>query len=119
MECLPKEYNADLLMVLEGLQHLLEHVPATQKLADEQKDLREKELEQFRDVSEEWIQKEAQYRAEIKRLELILAKESQDGMACVAVTRQGSLIDRAASKRLRPCRSCGRHETSTRRSGSQ
>ncbi len=63
--------------------------------------MRDKELEQFRGVSEDWIKREQDYRAEIKRLELTLARESKDGMACVALTRHGSLVDRAASKRFR------------------
>lgn len=70
------------------------------KLADLNK-LREKELEEFRGMSEEWIERENAYKAEIKRLELLLLKESKDGMACVAVARSGSVVDRSGSKRFR------------------
>jgi hypothetical protein len=62
--------------------------------------LREKELEQFAGISEEWLQREENYKAEIKRLELFLAKESKDGMASVALARSESIVDRAGSKRF-------------------
>jgi hypothetical protein len=51
-------------------------------------------------MTEEWMEKGEAYAAEIKRLELALAKESKDGVACVAVMRHGSLVDRAGSKRF-------------------
>lgn len=70
-----------------------------QELA-ELKNLREKELEQFRGISEEWIQREDGYKAEIKRLEVVLAKESKDGLASVTLARQDTLIDRSGSKRF-------------------
>jgi hypothetical protein len=66
----------------------------------ELKDLRERELEQFRGMSVEWMEAGEAYQAEIKRLELALAKESKDGMASVALARHGSLVDRAGSKRF-------------------
>ena len=97
---LPVDYNPNILIMLEGVENLLRHLSETKTELAEQRNLREKELEQFRDVSEDWIQREKDYKAEIKRLELTLARESKDGMACVALTRQGSLVDRAASKRF-------------------
>lgn len=69
------------------------------KLA-ELKDLRERELEQFRGMTEEWMETGEAYKAEVKRLELALVKESKDGVASVALARHGSLIDRAGSKRF-------------------
>lgn len=57
--------------------------------------MREKELEQFGAISKEWMQREADYKAEIKRLELILARESREGIASVALARQDSLVDRS------------------------
>ena len=97
---LPVEYNPNILIMLEGVENLLRHLTETRTELAEQRNLREKELEQFRDISEDWIQREKDYKAEVKRLELTLAKESRDGMACVALTRQGSLVDRASSKRF-------------------
>jgi hypothetical protein len=40
------------------------------------------------------------YKAEVKRLELALARESKDGVASVALARHGSLVDRVGSKRF-------------------
>lgn len=67
---------------------------------EEIKCLREKELEQFRAISEEWIQRESNYKAEIKRLELILAEESKDGVASVTLARHNTLVNRSESKRF-------------------
>ncbi|KAK0670867.1 hypothetical protein QBC41DRAFT_387714 [Cercophora samala] len=97
---LPVEYNSHVLVLLEGFGHLVEQLNKTQEELAELKNLREKEVEQFRGISEEWIQRENGYKAEIKRLELVLAKESKDGVASVALARHGSLINRSGTKKF-------------------
>ncbi|KAK4177492.1 hypothetical protein QBC36DRAFT_142861, partial [Triangularia setosa] len=97
---LPVEYNSHVLVLLEGFGHLVEQLNKTQEELAELKNLREKEVEQFRGISEEWIQRENGYKAEIKRLELVLAKESKDGLASVTLARHGSLINRSGTKRF-------------------
>ncbi|KAK4657965.1 hypothetical protein QC762_202590 [Podospora pseudocomata] len=93
-------YNSHVLVLLEGFGHLVEQLNKTQEELAELKNLREKEVEQFRGISEEWIQRENGYKAEIKRLELVLAKESKNGVASVALARHGSLINRSGTKRF-------------------
>ncbi|KAL2191000.1 hypothetical protein L209DRAFT_793199 [Thermothelomyces heterothallicus CBS 203.75] len=61
------------------------------------KDLRERELDQFRGMTKEWMETSEAYKAEVKRLELALAKESKDGVASVALARHGSLVDRVGN----------------------
>lgn len=51
-------------------------------------------------VCQKWIQQEAGYKAEIKRLELIVANTSREGMAGVAVARSGSLVNRTHARGL-------------------
>lgn len=94
-------YNAHIRALLEGFGHLTERLQETEEKFAELKNLREKELEEFRGISEDWVQREEGYKAEIKRLELVLAKESKDGVASVALARHESLIDRSGSKRFR------------------
>ncbi|KAK4195790.1 hypothetical protein QBC40DRAFT_132874, partial [Triangularia verruculosa] len=93
-------YNSHVLVLLEGFGHLVEQLNKTQEELADLKNLREKEVEQFRGISEEWIQRENGYKAEIKRLELVLAKESKDGLASVALARHGSLVNRSETKRF-------------------
>ena len=46
------------------------------------------------------MQRERDYKAEIKRLEVIMAKESTDGVASVHLARHDSLVNRSDSKRF-------------------
>jgi glutamate/tyrosine decarboxylase-like PLP-dependent enzyme len=96
----PHSYNSCVLAVVEAFYRLTRQLRETEKAVAELHNLREMELEQFRSMTEEWMEKGEAYAAEIKRLELALAKESKDGVACVAVMRHGSLVDRAGSKRF-------------------
>lgn len=88
------------MTLLEGFICLTQRLHEATNELSELKTLREKELEEFRDLSEEWLQRENDYKAEIKRLELVLAKESKDGVGCVAVSRHNSIVDRSGSKRF-------------------
>ncbi|KAK3378318.1 hypothetical protein B0H63DRAFT_479546 [Podospora didyma] len=97
---IPVMYNAYVLALLEGFGRVTKELRTAEDRLDELKNLREKELEQFRSMSEEWMRREGDYKAEIKRLELTLAKESKDGVLSVALARQESKIDRSASKRF-------------------
>ncbi|KAK4242506.1 hypothetical protein C8A03DRAFT_11288 [Achaetomium macrosporum] len=97
---LPVAYNSCVLALIEGFYRLTRQLRDTEKEFAELKTLREMELEQFRGMMEECMEKGEAYMAEIKRLELALAKESKDGVACVALMRHGSLVDRAGSRRF-------------------
>lgn len=88
------------MMLMEAFGKLTTQLQYSDSQIRELKELREKELEEFRGMSEEWIQRENGYKAEIKRLELVLAKESKDGIASVAMARHHSLVDRSESKRF-------------------
>ncbi|KAM7195286.1 hypothetical protein V8F33_006794 [Rhypophila sp. PSN 637] len=100
MEHIPVVYNSYVLTLIEGFGKLTTRLKNTESELADLKNLREKELEQFRGISEEWILREDGYKAEIKRLELVLAKESKDGVASVAMARQTSLADRSGTKRF-------------------
>ncbi|KAK0728237.1 hypothetical protein B0T26DRAFT_164672 [Lasiosphaeria miniovina] len=97
---IPIMYNSYVLALLEGFAQTTRQLRNAQSDLDELKDLRKKELEQFRSISEDWMRREGEYKAEIKRLELTLAKESKDGVLSVALARQESVVDRSESKRF-------------------
>ena len=88
------------MALIEGFANRDRQLQQAQRELSELKVLRERELEQFRGISEEWIQREDGYKAEIRRLELVLAHESPDGVASVALARHGSLVDRSGTKRF-------------------
>ncbi|KAK4103826.1 hypothetical protein N658DRAFT_556878 [Parathielavia hyrcaniae] len=94
-------HNSCVLSLIEGFYCLTRKLRDTEEQLSELKDLRERELEQFRGMTEEWMETREAYKAEIKRLELVLATESKDGVASVALARHGSLVDRAGSKQFR------------------
>ncbi|KAK2072541.1 hypothetical protein P8C59_006889 [Phyllachora maydis] len=94
---LPVMYNSYILALVEGFAKLHEKLEACEMDLKELKFQREKDLEQFGAMSEEWMQRDDSYKKEIKRLELLLAKESKDGMASVVLARSDTLVDRSGS----------------------
>ena len=84
----------------EGIGKMTRHLKKKEEELQELKSVREKELEEFRGISEEWIKREKDYKAEIKRLELILARESSEGVASVALVRHESLVNRSDSRKF-------------------
>jgi hypothetical protein len=100
LTCPRCSYHSCVLSLIEGFYHLTRKLREIEGKLAEIKDLRERELEQFRGMTEEWIETGEAYKAEVKRLELALAKESKDGVASVALARHGSLVDRVGSKRF-------------------
>ncbi|KAK3994741.1 hypothetical protein QBC44DRAFT_379171 [Cladorrhinum sp. PSN332] len=101
LESIPIVYNSYVLSLIEGFAHINQRLESCLAELDELKRAREMELEQFRGISEEWMEREEAYKAEIKRLELVLAKESKDGVASVALARHESLVDRSGTKRFK------------------
>ena len=95
---IPVQFNAYILALIEGYSKQRRLITEAREEAASLQTLREKELEEFRAIAEEWTMREEAYRAEVRRLELIIAKTSQDGMETVALARSGSLVDRGARK---------------------
>ncbi|KAK5660122.1 hypothetical protein OQA88_13591 [Cercophora sp. LCS_1] len=95
---IPIAYNSYVLSLLEGFAKISRRLKKTEEQLAELNGLRGKELEQFRGMSEEWMQRENDYKNEIRRLEVILAKESKDGVASVTLARQDSVINRSDTR---------------------
>jgi hypothetical protein len=100
LQPLPIRFNSHILALAEGYSKMRrELAQQTQKVAEVQ-NLRERELEEFRAISDEWLTREKGYQAEIKRLELELA-DTERGMEAVVIARDRSLVDRGAMARKR------------------
>ncbi|KXH30338.1 hypothetical protein CSAL01_00536 [Colletotrichum salicis] len=101
LDPVPREYNSYILHLLEGYWDLQERLKKTEQELAEEKETKLKSLEEFTKMSEEWEVKEADFRAEIKRMELVLVDVAPAGVGAVVLARSGSLVDRSArSSRL-------------------
>ncbi|KAI3541170.1 hypothetical protein CABS01_01451 [Colletotrichum abscissum] len=101
LDPVPREYNSYILHLLEGYWDLQERLRKTEQELAEEKETKLKSLEEFTKMSEEWESKEADFRAEIKRMELVLVDVTPAGVGAVVLARSGSLVDRSAkSSRL-------------------
>jgi hypothetical protein len=94
LDTLPVHYNVHVLHLLEGYVRLQQQIPELERQVDQARQNLARELKQFMGLSEEWLAREALYKAEIKRLEVVIAKTSRDGLETVALARVGSLVDR-------------------------
>ncbi|KAI0016746.1 hypothetical protein F4780DRAFT_797507 [Xylariomycetidae sp. FL0641] len=66
---LPVEYNAHVLHLIEGYAAARARVRAAEAAGREAREALELNFEHFRAVADEWVEREGQYKAEIKRLE--------------------------------------------------
>ncbi|KAF7558580.1 hypothetical protein G7046_g5582 [Stylonectria norvegica] len=92
LEPLPVQYHSYILHVIEGYAGVRSKLSKTEKQLVDGEKLRQKETEAFKAMHEDCMIREARYKAEIKRLELIIHKTSAKGLEAVALARRGSLI---------------------------
>ncbi|TGJ84313.1 hypothetical protein E0Z10_g4437 [Xylaria hypoxylon] len=95
---IPIQYNSYVLHLVEGFAAAQESIRKAKAAYQEVKQSLENNLEQFRLVTNDWLERESQYRAEVKRLEVILSKSSQSGLEAVALARTNSIVDRSGSQ---------------------
>jgi hypothetical protein len=69
---IPIKYNSYVLHLVEGLANAKETIRKIESAYEESKQTLEQNLEQFKQVADEWQECESQYRAEVKRLEVLL-----------------------------------------------
>ena len=91
-EPLPAEYSSFVLNLIEGYGKMRQKVDEVESLLRAAEALQTKQESDFQDQAAEWHKQEARYRAEIKRLEMVIQRESRDGLQAVALARAGSLI---------------------------
>ncbi|KAI1266741.1 hypothetical protein F5Y18DRAFT_425993 [Xylariaceae sp. FL1019] len=95
VEPIPVEYNAYVLHMIEGFRKIRGDMRDANRARDEAKVSLEQNLEQIRQISDEWLEREEKYQAEVKRLEVLLSKTSRDGLEAVTLARTHSIVDRS------------------------
>ncbi|KAI1819706.1 hypothetical protein F4861DRAFT_115508 [Xylaria intraflava] len=91
LEPLPIEYNSYVLHLVEGFAKAKRSLRKAETDYDELKETLDRNLEL-------WLERESQFRAEVKRLEVLLSKASPDGLEAVALARANSVVDRSGPK---------------------
>ncbi|KAH6975543.1 hypothetical protein BKA56DRAFT_675555 [Ilyonectria sp. MPI-CAGE-AT-0026] len=92
VERLPIEYCSHIMHLIEGYSIIKEKTKAVERELVETKALRQEEHDEYRSKQEDWMIREARYKAEVKRLELFIHQTSDTGLEAVALARSGSLL---------------------------
>ncbi|KAI1098546.1 hypothetical protein F4804DRAFT_121290 [Jackrogersella minutella] len=95
LQQIPTEYNSYILHLIEGFADAQERTRKVDTARAEAECSLEHHLEHFKLVADEWLERECQYKTEIKRLEVLLSRTSRDGLEAVTLARTNSVIDRS------------------------
>ncbi|KAK7967351.1 uncharacterized protein PG986_001628 [Apiospora aurea] len=90
---LPVHLNSYVLRLIEGFSNCQEELRAKNAALEEVKRMREDAFEDFTVLAEEFRNREGQYKSEIRRLELLLARKN--GLETVTLARTNSTLDRS------------------------
>lgn len=85
--------NSSLTLIFEEFRHLQDEKDRLERILAEEMESRHVECTRRQQAEYDWEDERKTYKAEVKRLELIIAKGKR-GVAEVALARQGSLIRR-------------------------
>ncbi|EHK49740.1 hypothetical protein TRIATDRAFT_6981, partial [Trichoderma atroviride IMI 206040] len=96
---LDPQYTSYVLHLIEGYSKLRSKLSAKEKEVSQLKAKQQEDGEDSKMLFADWSAQEARYRAEIKRLELIIQQVSGNGVEAVALARSGSLIRKGGSGR--------------------
>jgi len=91
MEPLPIHFNSCILHVVEEYWNLREQTKVNESKIEGLKENHRRDIDEFEAISNAWEETEKNYKAEVKRLEVLLSK-TQGGMASVAMARSKSLL---------------------------
>ncbi|TLS25933.1 hypothetical protein PpBr36_07371 [Pyricularia pennisetigena] len=97
---LPQELNSLVSQLIEAFPVMNRKVSVAKWKVDQVTAARERDLGKFRELSREWIGRERDYKAEVRRLEKLLARESSKGMEAVSLARSRSVVDRSDTMRF-------------------
>lgn len=99
----PIEYNAYIQRLLEDYSKLRKSVCSMEQTLAEERETKRRSMDEFTKMFRDWEKKEADYKAEIRRVELLLADAAPDGVGAVVLARSDSVVDRslAESKRFK------------------
>ncbi|KAK1237512.1 hypothetical protein MKX08_003137 [Trichoderma sp. CBMAI-0020] len=96
---LDPRYTSYVLHLVEGYSKLRSRLSAKEKEIAQLKAKQQEDREDSMMLFADWLAQEARYRAEIKRLELIIQQVSGKGVDAVALARSGSLIRKGEAGR--------------------
>lgn len=92
-EALDSRFNGALLQIFEAHRHLKDEQALLEKQVSEEADARSVERSAMQHAEAKWEEERQTYKAEVKRLELVIARGKR-GVAEVALVRQDSLLHR-------------------------
>lgn len=102
LEALDPRYNAYVLHLVEGYGHLQARLlDAEQRLSDAEL-RRQREADQLLAKADDWIGQESRYKAEIKRLEVLIHRSSGNSLEAVVMARANSLVCRTTKLEPEP-----------------
>lgn len=90
---IPRHLNGWIASIFEEVSHLFCELRDLRAELAELKATRQNELREFGAMTDEWEQREGDYKAEINRLEHIIS-DTQQGAESVLLARAGSVINR-------------------------
>lgn len=96
LEPLGPEYGSSILHLIEAYAAAKKEASKAQNELSQAVERRQKENDDFDTLVTEWTIHEARYKAEIKRLEVIIHRTSGSGLEAVSMARSGSLIRRGS-----------------------
>ncbi|UKZ83677.1 hypothetical protein TrVFT333_011486 [Trichoderma virens FT-333] len=88
------QYTSYVLHLIEGYSKIRMKLSKKEKEVTQLEATRQEDKERSKALVSDWAAQEARYKAEIKRLELIIQHVSGKGVEAVALARSGSLIRR-------------------------
>lgn len=91
MDPVPVQYNSCILHVLEAYHDMRMQLSAKEEAMNVLKQSHMKDITDFEELAMGWHEKEKQYQAEVKRLEVMLSKTG-GGMESVSLARSNSTI---------------------------
>jgi len=100
MDPLPIEYNSHLLNVLSEFFKMQKRMQKKQKKWQAVVRHHEWERQEWSLLADDWLVRENRYKAEVKRLELLISKTSDRGVEAVHVARSNSIVDRSGTKTM-------------------
>lgn len=97
---IPTHLNAFVAGMIEEYAVHLGHTKALQRKFNELTKTRSKEVQELRETTTEWQEREKQFKLEIKRLERIIS-DTQEGAESVVLARAGSVCNRNDGRAFR------------------
>ncbi|KAI1133886.1 hypothetical protein F5Y05DRAFT_406901 [Hypoxylon sp. FL0543] len=94
LQPIPVEYNSYILHLIEGFAKAQKRIRALDDARAEAKYALDHHLHHFKSTADEWMEREREYKSEVKRLEVLLSRTSRDGLEAVTLARTNSVVDR-------------------------